>query len=147
MSDIQKESKYLNEHIEECRNRIETIQGYIESNKDADSSECRKNIAVLQAAIAALQEKQHNDELRQQGRLVELPCALGDTAYWISDIDEDGNENDNVQKTGPIKGIAIEEDGLYIKTDPGLYDKVGSRYALLTLETAQEALEKIEAEA
>ena len=28
------------------------------------------------AAIDALQEKQRNDELRQQGRLVELPCAV-----------------------------------------------------------------------
>lgn len=35
------------------------------------------------AAIAALREKQHNDELRQQGRLVELPCAIGEYVYRI----------------------------------------------------------------
>ena len=80
MSDIR---EYLSEHIEECRSRIETIQNYIESHKDADLTECRKNIEVLQAAIAALQEKLHNDELRQQGRLVELPCAVNDTVYAL----------------------------------------------------------------
>ena len=67
MGDIR---EYLSEHIEECRNRIETIQSFMKSNQNADLTDCRKSIAVLQAAIDALKEKQHNDELRQQGRLV-----------------------------------------------------------------------------
>lgn len=58
--------EYLNEHIEECRNRVKTIQNYIESNDAIDLDDCRKNIAVLQAVIVALQEKQHYDDLQKR---------------------------------------------------------------------------------
>ena len=87
MSDIR---EYLSKHIEECRSRIETIRNYVESHKDADSTECRKNIEVLQAAIAALQEKKHNDELRKNGRLVELPCAVNDILYTLVSTESGG---------------------------------------------------------
>lgn len=43
---------------------------------------CDRKLAK-DAAIAALKEKQRNDELHQKGRLVELPCAVGEDVYQI----------------------------------------------------------------
>ena len=206
MSDIQ---EYLNEHIEECRNRIETIQGYIESHMDTDSTECRKNIEVLQAAIAAMQEKQHNDELRQrlynifggdmtldlvvdelqhqleepdkpyplyakiltyedadkwkkwkqaeqQGRLVELPCMVGDTVYDVVQC------NDNICRVSPMKVCGISVFGSLRSRPNYLGEKIWNVYledeytkayrtfrdfgitVFTTLEAAQKALKGME---
>ena len=34
-----------------------------------------------------LKELQRYKDLEEQGRLIELPCAVGDTVYWISESD------------------------------------------------------------
>lgn len=35
----------------------------------------------------ALRKLAHYEDLEEQGRLIELPCAVGDTVYWISESD------------------------------------------------------------
>lgn len=43
-------------HINECKHRIDNIKNYINSNPDADTEECEKNISVLTNTINALEE-------------------------------------------------------------------------------------------
>lgn len=38
---------------------------------------------AFELAVTALKEKRHNDELRKNARLVELPCAVNDTVYTL----------------------------------------------------------------
>lgn len=35
----------------------------------------------------SLQKLAHYEDLEEAGRLIELPCAVGDTVYWISEPD------------------------------------------------------------
>lgn len=50
------ENESIKKHIEECEHRIGNILGFMESNSDADTSSCEKNISVLKAVIIALEE-------------------------------------------------------------------------------------------
>ena len=34
-----------------------------------------------------LEKLAHYEDLEEKGRLIELPCAVGDTVYWISESD------------------------------------------------------------
>lgn len=79
MSNIQKEIDII-QRIQNC---------YLCQECDMDCLCCEHSIGVMEvssacnAAIAALQEKQRNDDLRKQGRLVELPCAVNDAVYAL----------------------------------------------------------------
>ena len=49
-------------------------------------------VATLQDVIDKLA---HYEDLEEQGRLIELPCAVGDTVWHITEIhDEDGKRNE-----------------------------------------------------
>lgn len=50
------ENESIKKHNEECEHRIGNILGFMESNSDADTSSCEKNISVLKAVIIALEE-------------------------------------------------------------------------------------------
>jgi len=71
-------------------------------------------------------------DLQEQGLLVRLPIKPGDTAYYSTD-----------ESVGEftIKGVAVQADGFYLY-DGDCWDKIGSQYALLTKEEAQEMLER-----
>ena len=72
--------------------------------------------------ILRLAEKlKYYEDLEEQGRLLALPCKIGDRLYWIDDEDE------------KVQAIGIDE----FFTAP---DTIGSRYALLTLEDANKML-------
>ena len=63
------------------KNAIEYFESYLEfCRKDGIGIPSEEPFII---AIAALQEKGHNDELRKQGRLVELPCDVGTRVYKI----------------------------------------------------------------
>ena len=47
-----------------------------------DESDIRTAVAN---AITGLKELQHYKDLEEQGRLVTLPCKVGDTVYFVSD--------------------------------------------------------------
>ena len=53
-----------------------------------DESDIRKAVAD---AITGLKELQHYKDLEEQGKLIELPCKVGDTVYMITDV-FDGKE-------------------------------------------------------
>lgn len=48
----------IKKHIEECKHRIETIQGYVKRSEDANKKECETNIYILESIIQALEENQ-----------------------------------------------------------------------------------------
>lgn len=84
------------------------------------------------------------EDLEEQGKLLKLPCKLGDTTFWISDEDENGNKIPTVRENNPIAGIAMQEDGLYILSDgDNEYQKAGTRWAFLTREEAEAALKEL----
>lgn len=87
------------------------------------------------------------EELEEQGLLVKLPCKLGDNLYWIDD--EFGKMRVEKHENG-IKGILLKEDGFYVATsitaDLIDIDKVGSQWALLSKEQAEQKLKEMEKE-
>ncbi len=105
--------------------------------------QCKDLTFAYDAAIAAMQEKQHNDELRQQGRLVELPCAVGENIYQIvktgsSEIHTIVHEGHEYSREVPYWGIWP------CKFNLKLMDEFG-KTVFLTHEAAQKALEKMRA--
>jgi len=52
------EQMAIETHIEECKNRIDRIKEFMESNSDANTSECCLNIRVLEKSFKALEEIQ-----------------------------------------------------------------------------------------
>ena len=88
-------------------------------------------------------------ELEEQGRLLKLPCKIGDTLWWISDEDEDGNDRLCARKCEePISLVGIDRDGDIVvsvgEPEKNSIDKLGSRWALLTKEEAEAKLKEME---
>ena len=85
------------------------------------------------------------EDLEEQGLLVKLPCKLGDDLYWI-----DAEEMRVEKHENGIKGILLKEDGFYVVTsitaDLLDIDKIGSRWALLSVEQAEQKLKEMERE-
>ena len=86
----------------------------------------------------------HYEDLEEAGRLIELPCAIGDTTYWIGTEDEDGNEGLCVMESEPIRGILCTKDGFYVEIDTRTFSKVGSSDCLLTRAEAEKMLERMQ---
>ena len=89
------------------------------------------------------------EELEEQGLLVKLPCKLGDDLYWIDDeYDDDGCEiYKTVKYKNGIAGIFLTKDGFQVATkmaqDIFDIDKIGSRWALLSMEQAEQKIKEI----
>ena len=55
--------------------------------------DCYDSCSVCDVAVCCgllediLEKLAHYEDLEEQGRLIELPCAVGDTVYWISESD------------------------------------------------------------
>lgn len=88
------------------------------------------------------------EDLEEQGRLLALPCKIGDRMYWIDDEDDDGNKGLCIKQYNEdekVQAIGIDKDGdIFVMlgideffTTP---DTIGSQYALLTLEDANKML-------
>lgn len=54
----------IENHIKECRHRIDVIRNHMNTNGDANKGVCNKNIEVLEISISAMQELQ---SLHEQG--------------------------------------------------------------------------------
>ena len=63
----------IENHINECRHRIDVIRNHMNTNGDADKDVCNKNIDVLKIAISAMQELMEYKEL---GTLEEVREAV-----------------------------------------------------------------------
>ena len=74
------------------------------------------------------------DYLLENG-VIALPCKVGDDLYWI-------DEDNTIQcQKNAVKGIMFCADGKWkvMDTDGGL-DEIGTRYAYLSREEAEQAL-------
>ena len=88
------------------------------------------------------------EDLEEQGRLLALPCKIGDRLYWIGDEDDDGNKGLCIKQYNEdekVQAIGIDKDGdifVMIGIDEFFTapDTIGSQYALLTLEDANKML-------
>ena len=87
-------------------------------------------------------------QLEEQGRLLALPCKIGDRLYWIDDEDDDGNKGPCIKQYNEdekVQAIGIDKDGdmfVMIGIDEFMTvpTTIGSLYALLTLEDANKML-------
>ena len=102
--------------------------------------------------ILRLAEKlKYYEDLEEQGRLLVLPCKIGDSLYWIDDEDDDGNEGlciKQYNENEKVQAIGIDKDGdIFVMIEINEFTTVpatiGSRYALLTLEDAKKMLAEI----
>lgn len=88
------------------------------------------------------------EDLEEQGRLLALPCKIGDRMYWIDDEDDDGNKGLCIKQYNEdekVQAIGIDKDGdmfvmLGIDEFTTVPATIGSQYALLTLEDANKML-------
>ena len=91
------------------------------------------------------------EDLEEQGRLLALPCKIGDRLYWINDEDDDGNKGFCIKQYNEdekVQAIGIDKDGdmfVMIGIDEFFTapDTIGSQYALLTLEDANKMLSEM----
>lgn len=87
-------------------------------------------------------------QLEEQGRLLTLPCKIGDSLYWIDDEDDDGNKGLCIKQYNEdekVQAIGIDKDGdifamIGIDEFTTVPATIGSQYALLTLEDANKML-------
>lgn len=73
----------IERHVEECKHRIDVINNFMKTNGDADKDKCLENIEIFKTAISAMQELEEYKKMEEDGRLIKLPCAVGDTVYEI----------------------------------------------------------------
>lgn len=99
--------------------------------------------------ILRLAEKlKYYEDLEEQGRLLALPCKIGDRLYWIDDEDDDGNKGLCIKQYNEdekVQAIGIDKDGdIFVMLGIDEFftapDTIGSQYALLTLEDANKML-------
>ena len=99
--------------------------------------------------ILRLAEKlKYYEDLEEQGRLLVLPCKIGDRLYWIDDEDDDGNKGLCIKQYNEdekVQAIGIDKDGdIFVMLGIDEFftapDTIGSQYALLTLEDANKML-------
>ncbi len=135
-------TKYSNDLI---RNKAVNILRKLDSENGLDGDE----LALISSfcLIERVENKQLKkyEDLEEQGKLLKLPCKLGDITFWTSDEDDEENKIPTVRENTPIVGIAVQEDGFYILFDgDNEYQKVGERWAFLTREDAEAALKELE---
>lgn len=88
------------------------------------------------------------EDLEEQGRLLALPCKIGDRLYWIDNEDDDGNKGLCIKQYNEdekVQAIGIDKDGdifvmIGIDEFTTVPNTIGSQYALLTLEDANKML-------
>ena len=98
-----------------------------------------------------LQKLADYEDLEEQGRLLKLPCKVGDRLYWIDEEDDYGNEVLCIKQYGEdelVRAVGIDEDGdmfamIGIDRDTEIPATIGSQYALLTMEDAENMLEEM----
>lgn len=87
-------------------------------------------------------------QLEEQGRLLALPCKIGDRLYWINDEDDDGNKGLCIKQYNEdekVQAVGIDKDGdifamIGIDEFTTVPSTIGSQYALITLEDANKML-------
>jgi hypothetical protein len=89
------------------------------------------------------------EEDEKQGKLVRLPCRIGDPIWWIAPENEEGIPELTVELMKTLVGaIVITENGIRVATDDAdivveCSDEIGSRFAYLSREDALSALKEM----
>ena len=87
------------------------------------------------------------EDLEEQGKLLKLPCTVGDTVHIIDDIENE------FERTSIVTGIEIEEENeVYIMVSDGFQSGSSSSFGVddfgktvfLTREEAEATLEELE---
>ena len=147
-----KEYKRLEEKLSIMFNGDCSLSDVVE-NLERQITEPDKDHPV-NARILTYEDAEKWDEYRkleEQGRLMKLPCKIGDTLWRIQPGWEDGRLTEKVvQCPIPVKLIALDENGnFYVFHDEDDYysfdswDKVGDKYALPTKEDAEAKLKEM----
>lgn len=91
----------IENHINECRHRVDVIRNHMNTNGDADTDRCLENIQVLETAISAMQELQ----LYKDGKLCLIPesvysnqCAELDAYKQLGTLEEVGEALEKAEK-------------------------------------------------
>ena len=87
----------------------------------------------------ALRKLAHYEDLEEQGRLIELPCAVGDTVYWISESDACLFCNSPCHERCEEGALKIKE----IPFKPHMLNEIGE-IIFLTKEAAEAKLAEME---
>lgn len=66
--------KAIENHINECRHRVDVIRNHMNTNEDADTDKCLENIQVLETVIFAMNELQ----MYKYGKL----CLIPESVYY-----------------------------------------------------------------
>lgn len=125
-----------------CDGLLEKVVEHLEQHRGVDfTSPATKARMLTDEDVDRWEEYK---TLEEQGKLLKLPCKMGDITYWISGQDEYGNKIPSIRKNNPVIGIAVQEDGFYILCDgDDEYQKVGERWSLLTREDAEDTLKEL----
>ena len=101
---------------------------------DAEKSCCVGYEEVVQQAEKAFAEYENYKDLDEQGKLLKLPCAVGDKVFIIVGKD--------ISKQ-TVKKIIIREDSVIIEANKRIFNKICfGKTVFLTREEAEDALKK-----
>lgn len=103
---------------------------------------------LLKAVLVKVRKLAVYERLLKKGKMMKLPCAVGDKIYWISDEDCEGNKVKTVMAER-VKFIVVCKDGFYTSCADEVmqdFDRIGSRWALLTRKEAEKMAERMNAD-
>lgn len=104
------------------------------------------NNCPIQKAFEKLAEY---EDLEEQGKLLKLPCAVGDTVYWVNDWFYDGKiglNHENHITESKVSRFFYNDLGLFAKLKNGENIPVSDfdKAVFLTKSAAEQALKEME---
>ena len=92
----------IENHINECRHRVDVIRNHMNTNEDADTDKCLENIQVLETVIFAMNELQ----MYKDGKL----CLIPESVY-----SKQCTELDAYKQLGTLEEVreALEKEEKY----------------------------------
>ena len=114
---------------------------------DAEKSCCVGYEEVVQQAEKAFAEYENYKDLDEQGKLLKLPCAVGDTVYEVQDLRKRIQPYTiiaiHVSNCGNMYGWELKDGkGVYSNVN-GFYEYALGKSVFLTREEAEAALKEL----
>lgn len=111
-------------------------------------SACEPDCEEIDAVYRKLKDY---EDLEEQGRLIKLPCKVGDTIYAVGVLDCETVEQYKVIKVDYHSNLATDRSEFYIvafstsnpKADIGFYDKEFGKNVFLTKSEAEAKLKEL----
>lgn len=118
-----------------------------------DSADLQCNLAYdeFNRVTDALNKLAEYEDLEEQGKLIRLPCKLGDTVYYLTGVPTVGGGRQRFSKVleSMAKGFYIDDTGIDVRLNydwqgnHGTYGRFGETI-FLTQEAAEAALKEME---